>query len=207
MISSELHAQSINNSLSKHFIFNTLNNINSYIVANNASLATDYLSKFGKLLRMVIEHSGMHKVSLAKEIEALKLYLWLEKKRFSLIDLDVNIASNIAMSDVLVPPLILQPYIENAIWQSLVNNTFTKIVLDISLSGAANICYSITEQKNEGKPKLRQAPMPHEVQDLMKGTKDWLNKNNTLFNVEKVDLYNEQQIAIAQKTIIMLPLI
>jgi LytS/YehU family sensor histidine kinase len=206
MISSELHAQSINNSLSKHFIFNTLNNINSFIIANNASLATDYLSKFGKLLRMVIEHSGMNKISLAKEIDALKLYLWLEKKRFVLIDLDVNIASNIALADVLVPPLILQPYIEYAIWQSLANNNFTKIVLDISLYGASSLCYTITEQKNESKAKLRQAPLPHEVQDLMKGTKDWLNKNNSLFNVEKVDLYNEQQIAIAQKTIIMLPI-
>jgi LytS/YehU family sensor histidine kinase len=71
----EIHAQSINNSLSKHFIFNTLNNINSYDVADNVGVATDYLSKFGKLLYIVNENNGMNKITLAKEIEALKLYL------------------------------------------------------------------------------------------------------------------------------------
>jgi LytS/YehU family sensor histidine kinase len=106
-----------------------------------------------------------------------------------------------------VHSLILQPYIENAIWHSLANHTFTKVILDISLSGASNLCYTITEQKSGSKAKLRQAPLPHEALQLLQDTHNWLSTNNAIFQIGNVDLYNQQQIAIAQKTIIILPLI
>ncbi len=208
MTSNQIQLNTLSSNLSKHFIFNTLNSINSYIIDEHKGIATDYLAKFGKLLRLVIDNSEHETITLAKELEALDLYIYMEKMRFNNgVVLDIRIDKNIDETQIMVPSLVLQPYIEVAIWNSLSTKKVpNKIILEINLSDKNKIVYNITQSKTLTKPKLRQAPMPHETLQMLKNSNKWIFKNSLLFNVETIDLYNEAKVAFAQKTIIEITL-
>jgi LytS/YehU family sensor histidine kinase len=199
---------SINNHLSKHFIFNTLNSINSYIIDNDAKIATNYLAKFGKLLRLVIDNTSCETITLSQELEALQLYIFMERMRFSnKIQLELNVDANIDASIIKVPPFILPPLIEKAIWQTLASELDNnKIILDIKLKGIKTIEYTITEKKTNGKLKLQSNTLATQIKLKINNEAQTINKNSSLFNIEMIDLYNEEQHVIAFKTIISIPL-
>ncbi|MBK9255971.1 MAG: histidine kinase [Saprospiraceae bacterium] len=117
-----LEMQNLRSQMNPHFIFNALNSINGYIVENNTHLASEYLTKFSRLVRMILDHSKSEMIPLAKEIEALNLYVMMEKNRFDQpFDFNIIVDNNIDIDEIEVPPLILQPYIENAIWHGLMH--------------------------------------------------------------------------------------
>ena len=108
--------------MNPHFIFNCLNSIKLYASDNDAAKASEFLTKFSRLIRLVLENSRREKVTLANELEALKLYLDMEVMRFKdklHYHLDVDLA--IEQDFVEIPPLLLQPYVENAIWHGLMH--------------------------------------------------------------------------------------
>lgn len=108
--------------MNPHFIFNSLNSIQSFILQNDKLSANIYLSKFAGLMRKVLENSQHHLITLEKEIEVLKLYIELEEQRFdNKFICSWIIDSNVDLSSHKLPPLILQPYIENAIWHGLLH--------------------------------------------------------------------------------------
>jgi len=110
-----LHSQ-----MNPHFIFNSLNSINSYIGNNNIKEAQWYLIKFARLMRLILENSRKLMVPLEDEMNALKLYLELEKLRFGgLFDFNIQIDSQIDVEYTFVPPLLIQPFVENAIVHGL----------------------------------------------------------------------------------------
>jgi LytS/YehU family sensor histidine kinase len=199
----------IGNNMSQHFIFNTLNSINSFIIDNNAKIATDYVSKFGKLLRLIIDNNNIGSVSLAKELEALKLYILLEQMRYkNIFKVTITVAENIDEQQTIVPALMLQPYLELSIWQNLLEGQKSqKILVDISLHNKDCIQYCITQTKSITKPKLRQTLLPHEMQSKLENSKKWSESKAHQIELKILDLYDENQNAIAQKTIIILPLI
>src|SRR4030095_4317473 len=103
--------------MNPHFIFNSLNSINMFILENNKLQASEYLSKFSKLMRLILQNSQQAFIPLEKELEALQLYLELESLRFDQkFEYKVTIADNLDTTMVKVQPLIIQPYAENAIW-------------------------------------------------------------------------------------------
>ena len=116
----DLEMQALRAQMNPHFIFNSLNSINLFILENNKLQASEYLSKFSRLIRLILQNSQEVYILLERELEALRLYLELESLRFEqrfeykvLVDDEVN-------TDILkVPPLIIQPYAENAIWHGL----------------------------------------------------------------------------------------
>lgn len=115
----ELEMQALRAQMNPHFIFNSLNSINMFILENNKQEASDYLSKFSKLVRMILQHSQEAFISLDRELEALRLYLELESLRFGQ-KFEYKILVNAVDSTMVkVPPLIIQPYAENAIWHGL----------------------------------------------------------------------------------------
>ena len=104
--------------MNPHFIFNSLNSINNYIAQQDERSANRYLGRFAKLMRNVLDQSGKDFVSLTEELEQLALYLELEKERFTgKFDYQLPVASG--YEDVQLPPMILQPFVENAIWHGL----------------------------------------------------------------------------------------
>jgi LytS/YehU family sensor histidine kinase len=106
--------------MNPHFIFNALNSVNSFIANNDERAANKYLSDFSLLMRSVLENSEEDFIPLEKEIELLNLYVKLEHFRFKdKFDYKINIDEKIDVGDFVIPPMLLQPYVENAVWHGL----------------------------------------------------------------------------------------
>lgn len=115
-----LALKSMRSQMNPHFIFNALNSVNSFIAVNDERSANRYLSEFSVLMRNVLENSDEDFIPLSKEIELLKLYVKLEHNRFKdKFDYKVTIDDDIPLDEYTIPPMVLQPYIENAIWHGL----------------------------------------------------------------------------------------
>ncbi|WP_460949974.1 histidine kinase [Spirosoma daeguense] len=108
--------------MNPHFIFNCLNSIQYFTAQNNAEKASAYLTKFSRLIRLVLENSKSDRVTLTNELETLRLYIEMEVMRFpNKLHYQIQTDSLIDTDNVLLPPLLLQPYVENAIWHGLMH--------------------------------------------------------------------------------------
>ncbi len=115
-----LALKTLRSQMNPHFIFNALNSVNSFIASNDERTANKYLSDFSLLMRAVLENSEQDFIPLEKEIELLQLYTKLEHFRFKdKFDYNITVDENIKVSDFVIPPMLLQPYIENAVWHGL----------------------------------------------------------------------------------------
>lgn len=129
-----LEMQALRAQMNPHFIFNSLNSINNFILANDRLQASAYLNKFSRLVRLILQNSQASFISLESELEALKLYLELEALRFSYhFEYKITVATELDIEGLKVPPLIIQPYVENAIWHGLMQKE-DKGRLDIEVS-------------------------------------------------------------------------
>jgi sensor histidine kinase YesM len=119
---SEIEMSALRAQMNPHFIFNCLNSIKLYTTDNESAKAADYLTKFSRLIRLVLENSRSEKVTLKNELDALALYMEMETMRFK-NKLNFTIESDPVLDTDLVeiPPLLLQPYVENAIWHGLMH--------------------------------------------------------------------------------------
>ena len=205
----KVEMSSLRAQMNPHFIFNSLNSIKSYIVKNNAVQASDYLSKFSKLMRLILQNSSSNRVSLARELEALKLYIELEAMRFNgKFDFTFNVQEDIELEFVKIPAMLIQPYVENAIWHGLmhkanhgqlvievsqVNKTLTFVVQDngVGRKHAAQI---------EKKPATQRKSMGMEI------TRDRIRMMNQLYgtnaNVHIEDLENDRGDALGTRVTI-----
>jgi LytS/YehU family sensor histidine kinase len=114
---SEVEMQALRAQMNPHFIFNCLNSINRYIVKSDQATASLYLTKFAKLIRLILDNSNTKNVMLSNELEALKLYIDMESLRFDKkFTHSIVVDKGISTDSIEVPPLIIQPYVENAIW-------------------------------------------------------------------------------------------
>ncbi|WP_052958680.1 sensor histidine kinase [Maribacter thermophilus] len=116
----QLRLNALRSQMSPHFIFNALNSIKSYFIDNDQEKAIFYLSKFSKLIRCILESSRAEEISLKEELDILEMYIAIENDRFK-NDIQFKIASDegIELENIMIPALILQPFIENAIWHGL----------------------------------------------------------------------------------------
>ena len=115
-----LALKSMRSQMNPHFIFNALNSVNSFIAVNDERNANRYLSEFSVLMRAVLENSDEDFIPLTKEMELLELYVKLEHNRFKeKFDYQISVDEKIDLEAFLIPPMLLQPYIENAIWHGL----------------------------------------------------------------------------------------
>ncbi len=106
--------------MNPHFIFNALNSVNGFIANNDERSANKYLTDFSKLMRSVLNNSEKDFIPLATELELLEIYLKLEHTRFKdKFDYKITIDSNIKIEKFTIPPMLLQPYVENAVWHGL----------------------------------------------------------------------------------------
>jgi tetratricopeptide (TPR) repeat protein len=123
--------------MNPHFIFNSLNSIGDYIAKNNSKMADDYLNKFARLMRMILENSEKKEVLLTEDLKALELYMQLESFRMSnKFTYAIKVDSELDPDNTLVPPLILQPFVENSIWHGLAQkNGIGNITIDIKKEG------------------------------------------------------------------------
>ncbi|MEP6725395.1 MAG: histidine kinase [Bacteroidota bacterium] len=143
----EKQMQVLRSQMNPHFIFNSLNSIDAFIQSNDKYNATMYLGKFAKLMRNVLDSSKQHIVTFSKDIETLKLYIEMEEQRSEKKFItELLIDEELMNSDYKVPPLIIQPFVENAIIHGLRNKSDNRGVLCVNISKTdSQIVYTITD--------------------------------------------------------------
>lgn len=121
-LSTDLEMQALRAQMNPHFIFNCLSSINKFILKSESRAASDYLTRFSRLIRMVLTNSQLSMIPLSDEIEMLRLYLDMERLRFSdSFDYNIIYANTIEPESIYIPPMLLQPFCENAIWHGLMH--------------------------------------------------------------------------------------
>lgn len=112
--------QSLRREMNPHFIFNSLNSVNQFIATNNELEANQYLTKFSKLMRGVMENSAEDFIPFSQELDLLQNYLSLEKTRFTdKFNFEILVDENLNQQNLLIPGMLIQPFLENAIWHGL----------------------------------------------------------------------------------------
>lgn len=112
--------QSLRREMNPHFIFNSLNSVNQFIATNNELEANQYLTKFSKLMRGVMENSSEDFIPFQQELDLLQNYLALEKTRFAdKFDYEITVDENLNQQNLQLPGMMVQPFLENAIWHGL----------------------------------------------------------------------------------------
>lgn len=119
----ESEMKALRSQMNPHFLFNSLNSIKQYIIQNDIRSSTNYLTKFSRLMRQVLNNSHHSSVSFANEIAALELYIQLEQMRFpNKFSYRIDLPKNANLELIQIPPLLFQPFVENAIWHGFMQS-------------------------------------------------------------------------------------
>jgi len=132
----QVEIKALRSQINPHFIFNCLNSIHHYMHRNDIKLAGDYLIKFSQLIRYVLETSSQQMVSLTDDLEALKIYMDLEQLRMAgsfRYDVDTNGIVDTNRNSINIPPMMLQPFVENSIWHGLNQKADGEIKIKIKI--------------------------------------------------------------------------
>ena len=147
--------KALRSQMNPHFIFNCLNAIKSYTLNQDTEGANFYLTKFSKLMRQVLENSRSEKITLDNELETLTLYMDMEKLRAGdKFGYDIQIDEAIETDFIEVPPMLIQPYVENAIWHGLMHReSGGKVSVVLNQKVSPNPCGANTGVKAKFTPQ------------------------------------------------------
>ena len=211
---SETEMTALRAQMNPHFIFNCLNSIKLYTLENDSATASEYLTKFSQLIRLVLENSRSEKVTLEKELQTLTLYIEMEAMRFkNKVRYAIDVANDIDVSYIEIPPLLIQPYVENAIWHGLMQKkeggfirinifmrTFNILHIEITDNGVGRKLAQEYKSKSVTTKKSFGLKMTSERMQLI----NQVYQTNT--SVEIIDETDEQNNACGTKVIIEIPL-
>lgn len=148
---SDTELKALRAQMNPHFIFNSLNSINDFISKNDVESASNYLTKFAKIMRQTLENSMQNDIPLEEDLKMLELYLQVESMRLNnKFTYAINIENSIDLENTLVPPLILQPFIENSIWHGL-SNKASDGHIDISIKKEDNMLVCTVDDNGVGR--------------------------------------------------------
>jgi hypothetical protein len=183
----EVEMSSLRAQMNPHFMFNSLNSINNFILKNDPDNASGYLTKFSRLMRLILDNSRSEWVLLENELKALGLYIELEALRFDhAFGYSIEITKDINAASIMVPPMIIQPYVENAIWNGLMHRKEPGGKLDIRVwknNGTLNI--EISDNgigRGEAEKRKSKTAIKHKSHG-MQITAERLDIVNKLYNV------------------------
>lgn len=201
--------------MNPHFLFNSLNSIKLYIINNEKKNAVHYLNKFSKLVRKILEASSLKEIPLAEELETVELYMNIENIRFSNeIQFEITIEKDIDTHIIKIPSLILQPFLENALWHGLSSKEGEKRIdlhvargkegyIDISVTDNG-IGREVAEKIKEGKVlKRKSLGIDITKERLANFSRDYQNS----FQVEILDLYDGDNQPTGTKVVLHIPTI
>jgi hypothetical protein len=208
----ETEMQALRAQMNPHFMFNSLNSINNFILKNDPDNASGYLTKFSRLMRLILDNSRSEWVLLENELKSLELYVQLEAVRFdNSFDYNIETAKDISIETVLVPPLIIQPYVENAIWHGLLHRKEAGGKLDIHLWKNNGTLYIEIEDNGVGRDEaMRQKSKTATKQKShgMEITAERMNIVNKVYNVNAgvviTDLKDDSQKPAGTRVLITL---
>ncbi len=182
----ELKLMALRSVMNPHFVFNVLNSIQYYIAKNDRMNAINYLSTFSKLIRSVLSHSVNNKVKLSEEIDMLKNYVQLEMTRFeNKFDFNLIVEDGVDVDTIEIPPLLVQPYVENAILHGLYNKR-SQGALTIRIKEQNDVVLFEIEDNGIGREearKIRQKNLPNHKSMGINLTEERLRLINEAHNV------------------------
>ncbi|MDW7694652.1 histidine kinase [Flammeovirgaceae bacterium SG7u.111] len=179
---SKLKLENLRSQMNPHFIFNALNSIQDYIIHNERELASSYLVKFSRLIRMYLEHSQKNEVTLKSEIDALTFYLELEKIRFEEeMEYELNIDKKLNTNYLMVPSIFIQPYVENAIKHGLLHKKNNRLL---------KVNFYMDENLNRLVCTVEDNGIGREMSKKINQQKNRPASFATKANQERIDLYN-----------------
>lgn len=150
---SKIELKALRSQMNPHFVFNSLNSIQHYIINNKSDEAFKYLSKFARLIRMILNYSDKPTVTVGEDLETLKLYIELEKMRFEdKFEYDIQVDESVEQDYDIMPPMLMQPYVENAILHGL-NPKPEKGQLNIRLRSENNFLICTISDNGIGREK------------------------------------------------------
>jgi ligand-binding sensor domain-containing protein/anti-sigma regulatory factor (Ser/Thr protein kinase) len=191
----ELEAKAIRAQMNPHFIFNSLNAIQELIITNNTDEGYRYLSSFSKLLRMVLNNSEKNFIPLSNELEMIKLYLSLESLRFrQSFSYEIVVDENIETDIIQVPSLLLQPYVENAVWHGLRHK-----------EGEKKLFISINEKQQQLQIEIDDNGVGRKRSEYIKNKKlgaEQFESKGTVLAQQRVAILNQQYPGMATTQII-----
>lgn len=200
----ELEMKALRAQMNPHFIFNSLNSIQECIVSKNTDAAYNYLSQFSKLVRRILENSGKETVPLKEEQELMQWYLSLEQLRFT-DEFTFTIQNNCSNPQTEIPSMIIQPFIENALWHGLIAKQGEKFIQLIFNDDKDGINIQIIDN-GIGRKSAALVPQSPDKQSMgLSITKERLQNYSQASSIEIIDLIDEHANATGTKVIIHLP--
>ena len=149
----ETELKALRSQMNPHFIFNSLNSISDYMVKNDMETANEYLLKFSKLTRAILESSEKQWITLKEDLELTKLYIQLESLRLkNKLYHTIKVAEDMDIENILVPPLLLQPFIENSIWHGI-NNKNDGGRIDVQIREENGMVVCVVDDDGIGRKK------------------------------------------------------
>lgn len=212
MMESEL--RTLRSQVNPHFVFNSLNSIKSYILTHRSTEAAEYLTDFSTLMRSILQYSKEQLILLSDELEVSLLYVSLERRRFGDEFLFVHeIDAGINTEEVMIPPMLLQPYIENSIKHGLMNKEgFRKLVLKI-IKEEQSFINIIIEDNGIGREQaslLRKSMPKYQSMGMSINNErvDLLGKTNDFkIEIEVLDKKSIHNMSEGTKVIIRIPIV
>lgn len=152
----ELKMTALQSQMNPHFLFNSLNSINNFVLKNDVEKASDYITKFSKLIRVILNSSSSPTSTLSDELGILSLYVKLEQMRVTGgFDYNVVVDNGLNLDQIKVPSLFLQPFIENAIWHGIMKKRGKKII-NLSIKKEENNVLCLVKDNGIGINKAKQ---------------------------------------------------
>jgi len=207
--------QALSQQMNPHFIFNSLNSIQYYILKNDKTTSNRYLAKFSRLMRIILNNSQHQLITIQEELEALGLYIELESLRFKeKFEYNITIDPNLETNIYKIPPLLLQPYVENSIWHGLMHKEEGEGKLEIELKIIENKIHCTITDNGVGREKAAEIKSKKTRTYESHGTKITGNRlklistlNNIDMQINYIDLKDEQGKATGTRVEINIPLI
>lgn len=193
-----------------HFIFNSLNSIQNFIINNDDDSAHIYLTSFAQLMRRVLDHSRFSLITLQEELETLGIYLELEKLRFGeAFRFVIDVQPEVQPSSLLIPPLFIQPYVENAIWHGLqLQKKSPQLYIRFSVEKNKLVC-SIEDNGIGRKRSTELKRTQNHTSTGMKNVEERIALLNSTtrekISVEIIDLVNEEGHATGTRVVLYFP--
>ena len=206
----ELEQKLLRSQMNPHFIFNSLIAIQSFIYKNDTILAGDYLAKFADLVRKILENSRIESITLENEIKTLELYLELQSLRFEdTFDYKIEVESEIDPQEIKLPPMLAQPFIENAIEHGL-RYRQERGLLFIGFYKREKHLRLVVEDNGIGRKKAREIKKERKHKSLamaiVKERIDILSKKyNERFVLNVEDLYDNSGKAAGTRIVLEIP--
>lgn len=151
----ETELKALRAQMNPHFIFNSLNSINDFIAKNDANAAQNYLTKFAKIMRQTLESSNQKEITLDEDLKLLELYLQIEAMRLKYkFTYEIKLDDALDLENTLIPPLILQPFIENSIWHGISNKKGKGHII-VELKKQSDMLLCSVDDDGVGRQKLQ----------------------------------------------------